>query len=51
MGVYRVGRVESVVCIRELKINEKKCMYEGVVVPTALHRTDAWGMRSDERME
>ena len=28
-----------------------KCLYEGVIVPTALHRADAWGIRSAERMK
>ena len=27
----------------------KKCLYEGVIVPTELYRADAWGMRSAER--
>ena len=27
----------------------KKCLYEGVIVPMALYRTEAWGMRSAER--
>ena len=30
-------------------INAKKCLYEGVVVPMALYRAEAWGMRSGER--
>ena len=27
----------------------KKCLYEGVIVPKALYRAEAWGMRSAER--
>ena len=34
---------------RGLGINAKKCVYEGVIVPTALYRAVAWGMRSAER--
>ena len=30
-------------------IKAKKCLYEGVIVPTALHGAEAWGMRSAER--
>ena len=26
-----------------------KCLYEGVIVPTALYGAEAWGMRSAER--
>ena len=32
-----------------LRIKAKKCLYEGVIVPTALHGAKAWGMRSAER--
>ena len=34
---------------RGLEINKKKCLYEGVIVPTALYGAEAWGMRSAER--
>ena len=34
---------------RGLGIKAKKCLYEGVIVPTALYRAEAWGMRSAER--
>ena len=27
----------------------KKCLYEGVIVPTALYGAEAWGMRSADR--
>ena len=30
-------------------IKAKKCLYEGVIVPTALYGAEAWGMRSAER--
>ena len=30
-------------------INAEKCLYEGVIVPTALYGAEAWGMRSVER--
>ena len=47
---YRAwGALESVLSNRGLGIKEKKCLYEGVVVPTALYETEAWGMRSAER--
>ena len=32
-----------------LGIKTKRCLYKGVIVPTALYLTEAWGMRSDER--
>ena len=30
-------------------IKAKKCLYEGVIVPTSLYGAEAWGMRSAER--
>ena len=30
-------------------IKAKKCLYEGVIVQTALYEAVAWGMRSVER--
>ena len=30
-------------------IKAKRCLYEGVIVPTALYGAEAWGMRSAER--
>ena len=27
------------------------CLYEGVIVPTALYGAEAWGMRSAERIK
>ena len=34
---------------RGLGIKAKQCLYEGVIVPTALYGAEAWGMRSTER--
>ena len=34
---------------RRRGIKAKKCLYEGVIVPTALYDAEAWGMRSAER--
>ena len=41
--------LKSVLRNRGLGIKAKKCLYEGVIVPTALYRAEAWGMRSAER--
>ena len=47
---YRVwGALKSVLSNRGLGIKAKKCLDEGVIVPTALYRAEAWGMRSAER--
>ena len=29
-------------------VHKKKCLYKGVIVPTALYGAEAWGMRSAE---
>ena len=34
---------------RGLGIKAKKCLYEGVIVPTALYGAETLGMRSAER--
>ena len=34
---------------RGMVIKDKKCLYEEVIVPTALYGAVAWGMRSPER--
>ena len=34
---------------RGFGIRAKKCLYEGVILPTALYGAEAWGMRSAER--
>ena len=47
---YRAwGALKSVLSNRGLGIKAKKCLYEGVFVPTALYGEEAWGMRNDER--
>ena len=47
---YRAwGAQKSVLSNRELVIEAKKCLYEGVIVPTVLYGAEAWGMRSAER--
>ena len=44
---YRAwGALKSVLSNRGLGIKAKKCLYEGIIVPTALHGA---GMRSAER--
>ena len=48
--VYRAwGALKSFLSNRGLGIMAKKCLYEGVTVPTALYGAEAWGMRSAER--
>ena len=32
-----------------IDVNVLKCIYEGVIVPTALYVAEVWGMRSYER--
>ena len=47
---YRAwGALKSVLSNKGLGIKAKKCLYEGVIVPTALYGAEAWGMRSTER--
>ena len=49
---YKAWReLKSVLCNRGLGINAKKCLYEGVIVPTVLYGTAAWDMRSAQRMQ
>ena len=43
------GAMKSVPSNRGLGMKAKKCLYEGVIVPTALYGAEAWGMRSAER--
>ena len=46
---YRAwGALKCVLSSRVL-IKAKRCLYEGVIVPTALYGAEAWGMRSAER--
>ena len=42
-------RDESELSNRRPGIKAKKCLYEGVIAPTALYGAEAWGMRSAER--
>ena len=47
---YRAwGAQKSVLSNRGSGIKAKKCLYEGVIVPTAVYGAEAWGMRSAER--
>ena len=47
---YRAwGALKSVLSNRGLGTKAKKCLYEGVIVPTALCEAEAWGMISAER--
>ena len=47
---YRAwGALKSVLSNRGLGIKAKKCLYEDVIVPTALYRAEELGMRSAER--
>ena len=47
---YRAwGALKSVLSNRGVGIKAKKCVYEGVIVPTALYGAEAWGTRSAER--
>ena len=48
-GYRACGALESVMSNRGLRIKSKKCLYEEVIVPTALYGAEAWGMRSAER--
>ena len=47
---YRAwGELKCVLSNRELGIKDKKCLYEGVIVPPTLYVVEAWDMRSAER--
>ena len=47
---YRAwGALKSVLNNRGMRITAKKCLYEGVLVPTALYLAEEWGMRNAER--
>ena len=48
-GYRALGALKSVLSNRGLGIKDKKCLYQGVIVPTALYGAEAWGMRSAER--
>ena len=47
---YRAwGALKSVLSNIGLGIKAKRCLYEGLIVPTALYGAEAWGMRTTER--
>ena len=46
-GVW--GALKGVMNNGGLGINEKKCLYKGVIAPTALYGSETWGMISVER--
>ena len=47
---YRAwGALKSVLRNRGPGMEAKKCLYEGVIVPTSLYGADSWGMRLAER--
>ena len=48
-GCRAWGVQKSVLSNRGLGIKAKKCLYGGVIVPTALYGAEAWGIRSAER--
>ena len=48
-GYKALGVLTRVLSNRRLWIKAKKCLYEGVIVKTALYGAEAWGMRSGER--
>ena len=46
---YRAwGALKSVLSNRGLGIKAKRCLYEGVIVPTALYGSEVCGMRYDK---
>ena len=47
---YRAwGALKSLLSNKGLGIKAKKCLYEGAIVPIALYKAEAWGMRSAEQ--
>ena len=44
-----MGRLKSLLSNRGQGTKAKKCLYEGVIVPTASYGAEAWGMRSAGR--
>ena len=48
-GYRACGTLKSVLSNRRLGIKANKCLYEGVIVPTALYGAEAWSKRSAER--
>ena len=43
--------LKSVLSNRVSRTKAKKCLYEGVIVPTALYGAEALGMRSAKKMK
>ena len=43
-GYQAWGALKSVLNNRGLGINVKKCLYDGVIVPSALYGAEAWGI-------
>ena len=48
-GYRACGALKSVPSNRGLGIKGKKCIYEGVIVPTTLYGAEAWILRIGER--
>ena len=48
-GYREWGALKNVLSNRGLRILAKKCLYEGVNVPTALYGAEEWGKRSSKR--
>ena len=48
-GYQSLGALKSEVSNRGLGINVKKCLDEGVIVPTVLCGVEAWSTRSAEK--
>ena len=44
-GYIACGALKSVLSNRGLGMKAKKCLDEGVIVPTALYRAEVWGMK------
>ena len=48
-GYKAWGALKSVLCNRGLGTNAKNCLYEGVIVPTALCGAETWAVRITEK--
>ena len=48
-GYTARGALKSVLSNRGLRIKAKKCLYEGVIVLTALYGAEAWDIRNVKR--
>ena len=44
-----LNKLKSVLSTIGLGIKAEKCRYEGVIVPTSMYGSEAWGVRSAER--